>query len=219
MKHPTTQALFDYWNDVREGRPAPRRFEIEPSRISAILSNTIILERVDFETYRFRLAGTRVCEYFGCELRGHDIFEFWDDDDDRMTLEHHLSVITRQFKAGVFSFVADTPSGAPLNFEMVLLPLVHTRGLVDRCLGSIVRTHPDALEMVESPRASNHRLTDSALLTPTPIDAVRIVDETAATPFVPVYDEDVRAARIVRSQRRQFRVYDGGLLDPKSRTD
>ncbi|MEO1694679.1 MAG: PAS domain-containing protein, partial [Pseudomonadota bacterium] len=48
MKHSTSHSLYAYWNEVRDGRPAPRRFEIEPSRIAHILSETLILERVDF---------------------------------------------------------------------------------------------------------------------------------------------------------------------------
>jgi hypothetical protein len=218
MKHSTTQALFDYWNDVRDGRPAPRRFDIEPSQIASILSNTVILERIDFETYRFRLAGTRVCEYFGQELRGFDLFPFWDDEGDRMTLEHHLSVITRQFKAGVFTFDADTQSGQTMSFEMLLLPLVHTRGQVDRCLGAIVKTDETVFDASEGTRVSGHRLKDSALLTPSPLKPAELVDERAV-PFIPVYDEDVRSARIVRSERRQFRVYDGGLLTEKSHSE
>ncbi|MEO1650333.1 MAG: PAS domain-containing protein, partial [Pseudomonadota bacterium] len=65
MKHTTSHSLFSYWNEVRRGRPAPRRFDIEPSRISHILAETLILERIDFETYRFRLAGTKVSQAFG----------------------------------------------------------------------------------------------------------------------------------------------------------
>ncbi len=56
MKHKTTQALFDYWNAMRAGRPAPRRSEIEPGDMRAILPYVFILERKDRDTYRFRLA-------------------------------------------------------------------------------------------------------------------------------------------------------------------
>jgi len=31
------QTLYSYWNEVRRGRIAPQRLEIEPSRIAAIL--------------------------------------------------------------------------------------------------------------------------------------------------------------------------------------
>mgnify|MGYP002386686614 CR=1 FL=1 len=70
MKHKTSQSLYGYWNEVRRGRLAPRRFDIEPSRISQILPATFILERVESERYLFRLAGTRLCEIFAREFRG-----------------------------------------------------------------------------------------------------------------------------------------------------
>ena len=47
MKQRTIQTLYAYWNELRAGRIAPRRLEIEPSRISSILPETFMLERTD----------------------------------------------------------------------------------------------------------------------------------------------------------------------------
>ena len=69
MKQTTIQTLYAYWDGVRAGRIAPRRLEIEPARIAAILSETFMLECGDGD-YRYRLAGSRLCELFGYELRG-----------------------------------------------------------------------------------------------------------------------------------------------------
>ena len=77
MRSKTSQILFNYWNDVRQNRLAPKRFEIEPSRIAPILSETFILERLDWDSYRFRLAGTRICDEFGVEFRGTDFLDGW----------------------------------------------------------------------------------------------------------------------------------------------
>ncbi len=76
MKQHTSQSLFQYWNDVRRNRLAPQRFDIEPSRISHILSETFILERGERDDFLFRLAGTRVCDQLGTELRGQDFMHF-----------------------------------------------------------------------------------------------------------------------------------------------
>ena len=54
MREVITQALYGYWNEIRAGRLAPKRFEIEPSLIAGILPDTFILERVDNDTSRFR---------------------------------------------------------------------------------------------------------------------------------------------------------------------
>ncbi len=81
MKERTSQHLFAYWNTVRGDRVAPRRFEIEPSRIAGVLPETFILEREARGDYRFRLAGTRICEQFGREFRGANLLDLFAADD------------------------------------------------------------------------------------------------------------------------------------------
>ncbi|WP_177236271.1 PAS domain-containing protein [Albimonas pacifica] len=70
MDHPNTQALFRYWNDLRAGRDAPSRSEVDPRRISGCLETMFILEALENGQLRFRLAGTRLCEWLGMEARG-----------------------------------------------------------------------------------------------------------------------------------------------------
>lgn len=218
MKHTTSHSLFSYWNEVRRGRPAPRRFDIEPSRISHILAETLILERIDFETYRFRLAGTKVSQAFGCELRGEDFFALWERDEDRVTLEHHLSSITKRFQVGVFEFQANANGQSadiapPARFEMILLPLVHTKGQVDRCLGAISRAYSATAPKGGS--IDNPELTTAHLLTPD-TNPDLIERSTPGGTVVPL-QSSIRSARIVRHERRQFRVYDGGLAGKPKR--
>ena len=45
MQQPTSSQLYAYWDHVRNGRVAPRRFEIEPSMIAAVLPETFIVDR------------------------------------------------------------------------------------------------------------------------------------------------------------------------------
>ncbi|MEQ1673140.1 MAG: PAS domain-containing protein, partial [Hyphomicrobium sp.] len=42
MREAITQKLYTYWNDIRAGRLAPKRFEIEPSQIASMLPDTFI---------------------------------------------------------------------------------------------------------------------------------------------------------------------------------
>lgn len=78
MQQPTSRQLYAYWDRVRNGRVAPRRFEIEPAKIAALLPQTFIAENAGMLSYRFRLAGTKICEQFGRELRGADLLGLWD---------------------------------------------------------------------------------------------------------------------------------------------
>lgn len=154
MKQKTNQTLFNYWNKVRDQRLAPRRFEIEPSQIAAILPATFILERVDGETFRFRLAGTAICDAFGQDFRDTNFLSGWTETD-RIAIERLLSVVTLHGGVGVLDIEVSNERDAnsiipvrSLRFEVVLLPLFHTRDVVDRVLGAMTPlTTPDWLEI------------------------------------------------------------------------
>jgi hypothetical protein len=207
MREAISQTLYTYWNDIRAGRIAPKRFEIEPSQIAGMLPDTFILERIDTETSRFRLAGTRICETFGMEFRGLNFFELVGEED-RVTLQRQFSVIARQGAVGLFNLASESASGHQVELEILLLPLVHMRDSVDRFLGSVaVAGRPPWLghEALVKSHITSHELIWPDGRPHAMIDAVHY-----QAPFMP----HIREARIVRSDRRQFRVYDGGLHKP-----
>jgi hypothetical protein len=206
MKQRTSQILYAYWNEVRGERLAPHRFEIEPARIVSILPETFILERVDCTTYRFRLAGTRICEQFGFEFRGTNFLDLWSNGD-RNALERHLATITDHGAVGVFHFEASPGDRRSVSFELVLLPLIHTGSACDRLLGS--------LSSIESPlwlgteRLQARRMVGHQLTWPDGRHRPQVETTQRQTPFLP----QIRGARFVKVDRRHFRVYDGGLAD------
>lgn len=208
MRDAVSQHLYTYWNEIRGTRLAPKRFEVEPSRISAILPDTFVLERIDTATSRFRLAGTRICEAFAAEFRGLNIMDMFGEED-RITLERQISVIARQGAVGLFIVTATTESGKQARFEMLLLPLVHTRESVDRLLGALVPLDRPAW-LGHEPLLTS-RLTTNELIWPDGRPHAVIDNMHRQTPF----HSHLREARIVRSEHRQFRVYDGGLSKPE----
>ncbi|MEQ1716474.1 MAG: PAS domain-containing protein [Hyphomicrobium sp.] len=204
MKEATSQQLYAYWNDMRSGRMAPKRFEIEPSQIAAILPDTFILERIDSETARFRLAGTRICDAFASEFRGVNIFELFGFED-RVTLQRQFAVIARQGAVGIFDIEGETETGKVARFEIVVAPLMHTREVVDRYLGSITPVAPP--EWLGTETITKRRLLAHDLVWPDGRAHAMTDAMHRQAPFMP----HVRNARLVRVDRRQFRVYDGGL--------
>lgn len=203
MKHRTNQILYSYWNEVRQGRIAPRRFDIEPARIAGILAETMILERCEDGATRFRLAGTRIAEQFGAEFRGQSFLDMWSQTD-AATLKHHLDMVQSQGGVLMFEIDARSPSGREMTFEATLMPLVHTRDVVDRYLGAISAMH-NPLWLGSEP------LTDLSLGTIEMIwpdgrphaQAERFLQPPALT-------QAQASSRLVRFERRQFRVFDGG---------
>lgn len=242
--------MYAYWTALRGGAPAPRRFDIEPSRIAPLLPDTFILEKVGPRDYRYRIAGTAICDLFRLELRDEGFLSGWNPAD-RLVMERTLAVVTMRGAVGRYEIEAlpparSQPDGrlAPmqrlkkppaaterLRLRGVLLPLIHTEGRMDRVLGALApvdqalptwvtdegRREPPSswrLTSLETdwPRGEAlaampelERFGRESAVASGPAIGER-ESEDRQTPFV----DHVRRARIVRSDRRQFRVYDGG---------
>ncbi|MEQ1577147.1 MAG: PAS domain-containing protein [Hyphomicrobium sp.] len=215
MKHQSSQALFEYWNTVRAGRIAPKRFDIEPGRLGSVLPESFILERSTDGRIVYRLAGTKLCQGFGMELRGRDFLEGLSGDD-RMKLKPHLDSVIEHGAVSVQTLEIENSVGAKGTVEVVVLPLIHTRGAIDRFLGCTVWL--DGPIALKEQSVTGRKILNCHLIWPggpveaSPTKQPRHSDPAFQTPFLP----HIRNARIVRQDRRQFRVYDGGLSKPPS---
>jgi hypothetical protein len=136
MKHERTRTLYEYWDEVRAGRRAPRRLEIEPGAISALLPYVFILERLAPISYRFRLAGTHVCAYTGGELRDRSFTALWPREE-REAMESLLFSVCEDAAGACVGFNGHARGERSAAFEMVLLPLMTRTGVYDRVLGAI----------------------------------------------------------------------------------
>jgi hypothetical protein len=214
MRHKTTQSLYEYWNRLRGSRLAPRRFEIEPVNIGDALPDTFILERSSAGAFPYRLAGTRLCERFKREFRGHDFLAAWSADDSA-TLRSRLNTISVQGGVVLLLVDAETASAKSVPLEVLILPLIHGQASADRFLG------------VVSPLDTPHWLGFD------PLQSMHILSNEIVWPDghpqpIPTSPEDgtedpqnpfslrVRQSRIVRSHRRQFRVFEGGLSESQT---
>ena len=141
MQQPTSRQLYAYWDHIRNGRLAPRRFEIEPAKIATLLPKTFIAEGAGMLGVRFRLAGTKICEQFGRELRGVDFLALWKAVD-LDALASVLRNVLVDAAVGYGVFRAYTEAGREARFELVLLPLIHTGETINRLLGAITAIDP-----------------------------------------------------------------------------
>lgn len=137
MKHKINQALFDYWNVMRGGRPAPFRADIQPGDIKRLLPNLFILERKSEWDYAFRLAGTKLCNTYGMEFRHHNLLSMWQDDCNER-LRTALREVTGDAMVSLVEYTASTNSHREASFEMLLLPLAQDNGALTRVLGAAV---------------------------------------------------------------------------------
>lgn len=204
MQHATTRKLYTYWDELRGKRPAPSRFEIEPTGIADLLPETFLLEDSGEDNFRYRLAGTRICDHFAKELRGEDFFASFHESDQNI-LKPDFKKIRENGAVGLLKIESSGRYGLTAEFEMLVLPLIHTHGRVERCLGSIAGLSlPPTIG--QSPLIRNRIIAHKLVW---PDGGPRNVAKHAERqlPFAP----HMRAARIVKSAHRHFRVYDGGL--------
>lgn len=203
MQQRTSKLLYSYWNEVRHDRLAPRRFEIEPAKIAGLLPETFIVECGGLSGYRYRLAGTRICEQFGQELRGSDLLHIWEDHDREAARTLLLSVI-HDGAVGVLTTTGYTEDGRACTFEILLLPLIHTGTSINRMLGSISAVEPP------------YWLGASALVRHE-LGKLNVVWPEGHPHFQNRPREPLTLIRtgtpIGGRPRPRFRVYDGGLAD------
>jgi hypothetical protein len=119
----------------------------------------------------------------------------------------HFNSMVRQASISEFSFRARAEDGTSADFEMLMLPLVHTNDNVDRFLGTITAIDPPAW-LGTKPLPDRTLLSDE-IIWPDGRPHALLERNHRQAPFIP----QPPGSRIVRSARRQFRVYDGGRTD------
>ncbi len=122
MKLKPTRALYDYWNRLRGRENAPFRCQIDPADLKVVLPEVFILQADSTSDYRFRIAGTSLCAYFGRELRAENFLEMWTDNE-REGIESLLLSVTENAAAAVLGITGSTSDGRTAEFEVLLLPL------------------------------------------------------------------------------------------------
>lgn len=199
--------LFQYWNRLRDGRPAPKRSEVEPADIKSLLADTFILERDTRGQAVFRLAGTRLCAYYGRELKGFSFPSLWREKDQRL-VSRLIHGVFDQKSVVLIAFEGFSRNGRTNKFELLALPL---DGGVEnpRCLGVIsavekpfwLGADPITDALIDSVRVIDP---EKELLNNRPaIDVPSLVPDELATP------ETISA--LGRARRiRHLVVFDGG---------
>ena len=115
MKLDGSIALFQYWNRLRDGRPAPKRTEIEPADIKTLLADTFILEKDARGEAVFRLAGTRLCAIYGRELKGFAFASLWKEKDQRHDRAAGAQRVRREVRGGHRFSRASAATAAPTS--------------------------------------------------------------------------------------------------------
>lgn len=135
MIHREIRALYSYWERLRAGRACPERTEIDPRDISADARHLFVLEDLGEGNIRFRLAGSGLLEAFGFDLRGMSARAIMEG----RSRESFLALVAESIaEPGVGYARLNAPENGAV-WEVVLLPLRGSLGLIDRVIGCL---HP-----------------------------------------------------------------------------
>src|SRR5690606_21873226 len=126
-------SLKSYWERLRAGRIAPYRAEIDPRQFEGALENMFIIERIAPENLRIRLAGMKICEMMGMEVRGMEAGSLIDDVD-RQRFDRLLAVVMNEPAVVELQLEARSRLGG-YRASMLLMPLRSDLGDVNRVLG------------------------------------------------------------------------------------
>lgn len=126
-------SLKSYWERLRAGRIAPYRAEIDPRQFESALENMFIIEKLGADNMRIRLAGMKICEMMGMEVRGMQPTMLMDAGD-RARFERLLDVVMGEPSVVELKLSAPNRAGV-YNATMLLMPLRSDFGEVNRVLG------------------------------------------------------------------------------------
>ena len=131
---PGPKALYAYWQRKLAGRRMPARADIDPLDLKTVLPHLVLLDvRRDPLDFRYRVAGTRTYDIFGCDLTGRSVRDLepravsagiWDC----------LEAMTRDGQPQHAQLEFATTNGYARSYRVLRLPLGDDGTTVDRIL-------------------------------------------------------------------------------------
>ncbi|WP_397543114.1 PAS domain-containing protein, partial [Roseovarius salis] len=137
-----TDALLHYWQSLCGRGTLPRRADVEPRAIGALLPDTFLLERIAPGLARFRVAGTHLSELMGMDVRGMPVSCLIAPSDRDDLAESLAALFDRPACLRLDLRSAAGVSRPALTGRMLLLPLLGRTGAVDHALGCLVTSGP-----------------------------------------------------------------------------
>ena len=134
--HAQTRAFLSYWEGLRRGQIVPYRSQVDPRYMHCDIGNLFIVEALEDGSQRFRVAGSRIVDMMGMELRGLPVRTIMDPGD-----RDALGTLIEQtlgLPARGYSRLHPAAGGTGL-WEMLLLPLRSDNGNIDRLIGFLLQ--------------------------------------------------------------------------------
>lgn len=137
MLHPSSRILFRFWEKIRAEQSAPRRDQLDLAQIKQIVPDLFIAARDrTSDSFRWRLAGTNVCEIMKQEVTGADVFARWNRFD-RDIAARYLGGVDGALQPCLIRFKLHTDLNQVLGAELVGFPILAADGSSIHVFGGI----------------------------------------------------------------------------------
>ena len=132
--HPSSRALYRYWQEVRRGEPAPARQAIEFSRLGRLMPNLALIEpQAAPRRFRWRLAGTGIGGILKHEVTGEPVFPGLDSFEADV-VGRFLEGVVGASQPCILKFHLHTDRGQLIGAELIALPVQSTDGAARQAL-------------------------------------------------------------------------------------
>ncbi len=126
--HPSSRTLFRFWEKMRAERPAPHRNGLDLAQVRDLVPFLFIGEYAARSgIFRWRLAGTAVCELYRRELTGGAMLDGWDGFESD-TIGRFLGTTIEARQPCVLRFRLETDRSQVIGAELVGFPLTAADG-------------------------------------------------------------------------------------------
>ena len=123
IMHPKSRILFRFWESVRGEMAAARKQDLDLKKVANILPYLCILERDRHQpSYKWRLAGTGICQLWGKELTGSSVLQDWPDFE-KQAMASGFDMVVATLQPSVARFKAVTEMGSEVGVEFVSFPI------------------------------------------------------------------------------------------------
>ncbi len=138
IMHPSSRILFRFWESARGEMAAAKKQDLDLKKIAKILPNLCILERdLDKPAYKWRLAGTRICQIWGKELTGANVLEGWPEFE-KQTMASGFDMVVAGLQPCVARFRAVNNRGSEVGIEFIAFPIQDSHSGAIQILGAVV---------------------------------------------------------------------------------
>lgn len=119
--------LFDHWQEMRGENSVPRKSAINPMKISSILPEVAIMERMDADTVLYRLAGTALAERAGSEMTNINTLDTFSGEA-RKYINKAYSKSAAHPAAGYHRVILSYEKNTSFEIDCLYLPLCDDEG-------------------------------------------------------------------------------------------